>query len=68
MYKACSKRRILDMPSAFKVTGHPFWRFVENRYCMRAQNQSDFHQNFTKCWPVHAKYDKVVKLTNNKIV
>ena len=39
-----------------KVTGHPFWRFVEN------QNQSDFHQIFK------AKYGKVVKLTNNKIM
>ena len=39
-----------------KVTGHPFWRFAGNRYCMRAQNQSDFHQIFTKCSPVHAQY------------
>ena len=30
--------------------------------------QSDFHQIFTKCSPVHAKYGKVVKLTNNKIM
>ena len=35
---------------------------------LRAQYQSDFHQIFTKCSPVHAKYGKVVKLTNNKII
>jgi hypothetical protein len=35
---------------------------------LRSQNQSDFHQIFTKCSPVHAKYGKVVKLTNNKIM
>jgi hypothetical protein len=31
---------------------------------LRAQYQSDIHQIFTKCSPpVHAKYDKVLKLT-----
>jgi hypothetical protein len=35
---------------------------------LRAQYQSDFNQIFTKCSPVHAKYGKVVKLTNNKIM
>jgi hypothetical protein len=44
---------------AIKVTGHPFWRFVENRYCA------------LKISPIFIKfspYDKVVKLTNNKIM
>jgi hypothetical protein len=47
-----------------KVTGHPFC----GTSLMHAQNQSDFHQIFTKCSPVHAKYGKVVKLANNKIM
>jgi hypothetical protein len=40
---------------------------VLRKIATRAQNQSEFHQIFTKCSPVHAKYGKVVKLTNNKI-
>ena len=54
-----------------KVTGRPFWHFAENRYCalcMQYIQVGDFHQIFTKCSPVHAKYDKVIKLTNNKIM
>jgi hypothetical protein len=51
-----------------KVTGHPFWRFAENRYILRAHYQSDFNQIFTKYSPVQAKYGKVLKLTNNKIM
>jgi hypothetical protein len=35
---------------------------------MRAQYRSDFHQIFNKCSPVHAKYGKVVNLTNNEII
>jgi hypothetical protein len=35
---------------------------------LQAQYQSDFNQIFTKYSPVHAKYGKVLKLTNNKIV
>ena len=29
------QENIVDMRNMknFKVTGHPFWRFVENRYC-----------------------------------
>jgi hypothetical protein len=48
----------------FKVTGHHFWRFVENRYC--ALKISPIFIKFSP--NVRAKYDKVVKLTNNKII
>jgi hypothetical protein len=45
-----------------KVTGHPFWRFVENRYC--ALKISPIFIKFSP----NVKYDKVVKWTNNKIM
>jgi hypothetical protein len=48
---------------AQNFTGHPLWHFAQNRYC--ALNISPI---FIKCSPVHAKYGKVVKLTNNKIM
>jgi hypothetical protein len=45
------------------------WRLAFcGKSLLRAQNQSDFHQIFTKCSPVHAENDKVVKWTNNKIM
>jgi hypothetical protein len=50
------------------LTGYPFWRFAENRYCALIGLMSDFNQMFTKCSPVDAKYGKVVKFTNNKIM
>ena len=54
----------LKLLKAIKVTGHLFWRFVENRYC--ALKISPIFIKFSP--NVHAKYDKVVKLTNNKIM
>jgi hypothetical protein len=59
----------------FKVTGHgPFWRFVENRYC--ALKISPIFIKYDKVIDKviidkvikDIKYDKVVKLTNNKIM
>ena len=53
--------------SSIKVTGHPFWRFAENRYCALKISPIfiKFSPNVSQC---NAKYDKVVKLTNNKIM
>ena len=55
-----------SQPFLVKVTGHPFGCFAENMHVRSIS--SDFNQIFTKCSPVHAKYGKVVKLTNNKII
>jgi hypothetical protein len=59
---------IILLSSLFKVTGHPFWRFSENRYC--ALNISPIFIKFSPnvSHAVHAKYDKVVKLPKNKIM
>jgi hypothetical protein len=59
---------IILLSSLFKVTGHPFWRFAENRYC--AFNISPIFIKFSPnvSHAVHAKYGKVVKLQKNKIM
>ena len=51
-----------DAGYLFKVTGHPFLRFAENRYC--ALNICPIFIKFSP----NAKYGKVVKLANNKIM
>jgi hypothetical protein len=43
-------------------------RKIATARSISVQFSSNFHQIFTKCSPVHAKYGKVVKLTNNKIM
>jgi hypothetical protein len=53
---------IIPFRSKFKVTGHPFWRFAEDRYC--ALNINPIFIKFS----VHANYGQVIKLTNNKIM
>jgi hypothetical protein len=60
-----SKRSFLNL--RLQNTGHPFWRFVENRYCAFKISPIfiKFSPNVSQCMQ---NMIKVVKLAKNKIM